>query len=451
MCCTTDILIFLIEQKNPSKKLEGFFLYIILRKIRNYIMQNTNYDYLKILEDFIESEHFPNNLVITKINYKTDEDIHDKSVMVYIPISQEVYENFEKYINSFNTSFDNFITNYDEGDSSVNRDEYAIEFTTLADEPVLVIQIVDDEMVFEGIGWDPSMSNLGTEPWNQTSFLEENIDNLKKLEDKLGYSDDILEKLYNDNDAITNAFENELQSTYNELYNDTFTSDYDPDAGEKLASDIYIKISNDVTNRIGIENYTKIKKELNKTLFEYLIEHNLDTFKVIYDKYINALNETTNEDIVPVQDGEVVKIQKPKGNTFSNKETNSDGIVLGTCDNCGAENVNIEDHICKTIVNNPNEMQTTIEGFKTMLENKQFGIDGEADYQSTRLLSKYGIDAIEDVVKMFKDYKGKDIEDAIQYVIDIIYDSEDIEDDAWKYIEPKLKEKIKEKILNHKK
>lgn len=162
--------------------------------------------------------------------------------------------------------------------------------------------------------------------------------------------------------------------------------------------------------------------------------------------------QNTNEEIVPVQDGEIVKLQKPLDNTFSNKERNNDGIILGTCDNCNAENVNVEDHICKSIVELPKQMVTTLEAFKILLEKdekdyKGKGINGEAEYQSGRLLSKYGIDAFNDAKKIYKNWKDKELEDAISYIVDIIYDSENIKDNEWEYIVPVLKNKIKEQIF----
>lgn len=80
------------------------------------------------------------------------------------------------------------------------------------------------------------------------------------------------------------------------------------------------------------------------------------------------------KNLTPIQDGEIVKLQKPLNNTFSDHVKNNDGIVLATCDNCKAENVNIEDHICKTLVTLPNasDMVTTIENFKKIIKENMF-------------------------------------------------------------------------------
>jgi len=63
------------------------------------------------------------------------------------------------------------------------------------------------------------------------------------------------------------------------------------------------------------------------------------------------MNTNINEnELVPVSAGEVVKIQKPQEDTYTDIETNNDGVELGNCSVCGAENVVIADHICKTIL-----------------------------------------------------------------------------------------------------
>lgn len=53
-----------------------------------------------------------------------------------------------------------------------------------------------------------------------------------------------------------------------------------------------------------------------------------------------------------VQAGEVIKLQKPAPETFVNKKINNDSVEIADCTVCGAEGVLVQDHICKTVVDN---------------------------------------------------------------------------------------------------
>jgi len=83
------------------------------------------------------------------------------------------------------------------------------------------------------------------------------------------------------------------------------------------------------------------------------------------------MNTNINEnELVPVSAGEVVKIQKPQEDAFTEVETNNDGVELGNCSVCGAENVIIADHICKTILQQENKSYDNLVNKKQELLNK---------------------------------------------------------------------------------
>jgi hypothetical protein len=83
------------------------------------------------------------------------------------------------------------------------------------------------------------------------------------------------------------------------------------------------------------------------------------------------MNTNINEnELVPVSAGEVVKLQKPQEDTFTDIETNNDGVELGNCSVCGAENVIIADHICKTILKQESKSYDDLIDKKQELLNK---------------------------------------------------------------------------------
>lgn len=298
-------------------------------------MYFNNDDALYVLEQFIDSEYFPSELVLNKINYKTDEDKHAHTVMCYFDVNDEVYNNYNKYERSMITSFENFLRNTEDIPKEITLEKFAT--TTIYGENTIVIQIVDEYMVFEN-------------------------------------------------------------------------------------------------------------------------------------------------NVQPVQAGEVVKLQKPQNDTFTDIVTNNDGIEMGNCSVCSAENVVVGDHICKTIVDpkayesllmkgfNPLYMITSINEFKTFLESSknisevinnalnnineqdknQPDNSKEAEYRSSNLLNTYKEEIIQDIKEMFPDYKNDELEDAASYGVDYIFNlvGNTIEEYEWKYIEPVLLEKIKVLLVN---
>lgn len=101
------------------------------------------------------------------------------------------------------------------------------------------------------------------------------------------------------------------------------------------------------------------------------------------DLNMSDLNNDLNQGkLQQVQAGEVIKLQKPQQDTYTDIITNNDGVEIGTCSVCGATDVIVADHICKTVVQpfesiknkygtTANKMLTKIEWFKNVvLENK---------------------------------------------------------------------------------
>lgn len=282
-------------------------------------MYFNNDDALYVLEQFIDSEYFPTELVLNKMNYKTDEDKYTHTVMCYFDVNDDVYNNYNKYERSMVTSFENFLRNTEDIPKEITMENF--HTTTINGENSIVIQIVDEYMVFE----------------------------------------------------------NNVQQ---------------------------------------------------------------------------------------VQAGEVVKLQKPQNNTFTDIVTNNDGVEIGNCSVCSAENVVVEDHICKTIVDpkayeSLKNMVTTIETFKEMFiktsnsvineqDKNQPDNSKEAEYRSSNLLNTYKDEIIQDIKEMFPDYKNDELEDAASYGVDYIFNlvGNTIEEYEWKYIEPVLLEKIKVLLVN---
>lgn len=77
-----------------------------------------------------------------------------------------------------------------------------------------------------------------------------------------------------------------------------------------------------------------------------------------------------DSELKSITGGEVIKLQKPIDNTFSNIVKNDEGIEIGTCNNCGAKNVEVKEHICQTLLK-PEKMITTIKEFKNYLKSNK--------------------------------------------------------------------------------
>jgi len=196
-------------------------------------------------------------------------------------------------------------------------------------------------------------------------------------------------------------------------------------------------------------------------------------------KYHIAKNESG--EIVPVQAGEIIKLQKPAADTFTDVEVNNDGIEIGNCSVCGAGHVVCSDHICKTVIDpnsqvpseynmtenrfesirnkygiNETNMITKLDWFKNINEVSVINETPDSNYdhemtpediekEVNRLFDRYNNDEIKaDIEAMFPDYTTAETEDAAYYVLDTIFDSEDMLDSVWKSIKPLLFNKFRE-------
>jgi len=403
--------------------------------------------------------------------------------------------------------------------------------------------------------WDPSMSNLGDEPWNQTSFVEQNEDMLEYLENKLGYSKDDIEDFMSGNGY--NAWETDMEAAWSNAYGRTLIAGYDDSHDTAIYNDAYKKIDAKIKKLAGT-NYKKYKYELKKALDRYVVDNALEELRNVYLNHIPKNESTTfnvptliqlyyvedankkavglykdletaeklemqskgkkyiinidraeynsgkinasnakyyvakNEsgELVPVQAGEIIKLQKPAQDTYTNKVMNSDGIEIADCTICGAPGVIVTDHICKTIIAptdqvpseynmvenrfesirnkygvNESKMITKIDWFKAILEspepeeNKHINSNPKSEISMSeqeianevdRLFDRYNNDEINaDIRAMFPDYKTTESEDATYYVIDTIYDNETISDITWKALKPGLLVKFKKYFENN--
>jgi len=57
------------------------------------------------------------------------------------------------------------------------------------------------------------------------------------------------------------------------------------------------------------------------------------------------------EGLEPVRTGEIVKLQKPNEESFTNTSPNNDGDIEGDCTVCKQKAVVVKDHICQTLLN----------------------------------------------------------------------------------------------------
>lgn len=67
-------------------------------------------------------------------------------------------------------------------------------------------------------------------------------------------------------------------------------------------------------------------------------------------------SEETLGGLVPVQSGEVIKLQKPAPETYINKVMNNDNVEIADCTVCGADHVIVGEHICKTVLDTSDQV-----------------------------------------------------------------------------------------------
>jgi hypothetical protein len=328
-------------------------------------------------------------------------------------------------------------------------------------------------------GYDPSKSSSPNAPWNETSFTEQNEDMLEYLEKKLGYTPDEIENFMSGNGY--NAWETDIENLWPDLYMRTLTKGYDEEHDTPIYNDVYKKIEMEVKDstwdKYGAD-YKKFKYELKKALDRHVVDTCLEDLRNLY---LNHIPKNESGSLVPVQAGEVIKLQKPAADTFTNSTINNDGVEIADCTVCGATGVVVGDHICKTVIEpmaqvdseynmverfasirakygvNESKMVTKINWFKSILEsdNTKRGSDSNKDLSSTpeqiateteRLFKRY-IDDEElkqDILAMFPDYMTIESEDAVNHVLDRIYEHENITDTKWLALKPGLFDKFKE-------
>lgn len=62
------------------------------------------------------------------------------------------------------------------------------------------------------------------------------------------------------------------------------------------------------------------------------------------------------EGLEPVRTGEIVKLQKPNEESFTDTKQDNEGNIIGNCTVCKQKDVIVKDHICQTLINmNPEE------------------------------------------------------------------------------------------------
>lgn len=120
-----------------------------------------------------------------------------------------------------------------------------------------------------------------------------------------------------------------------------------------------------------------------------VFESNNEKEYVTFDDIKNDELFPVQEDGGPVVTGEVVKLQKPNEEAYTNVRSDGEGNVIGDCTVCGADSVETDMHVCQTIITDPNigepsreqdipaqpirdiyeqDMVTTIKDFKKLFE-----------------------------------------------------------------------------------
>lgn len=100
------------------------------------------------------------------------------------------------------------------------------------------------------------------------------------------------------------------------------------------------------------ETANKLQNQSKGKIYNFTVDRNLyNNGKINASNAKNYINENVGE-LQQVQAGEVIKLQKPAPETFVNKKINNDSVEIADCTVCGAEGVLVQDHICKTVVDN---------------------------------------------------------------------------------------------------
>lgn len=226
-----------------------------------------------------------------------------------------------------------------------------------------------------------------------------------------------------------NILELFIQSKYfpSDLVNDV--KDYILDEDDSIHSVmLYVP-----TNEEVYSNFSKYEPTF-KTSFENFLKNTEDLIKFNIDNF-NITTLSNEESIVfeiidqsmvfeNVEVVQLTKLQKPDIESF-------DEVIgiTGNCSECGQEDVNIDQHVCTTLVSTDiKEMVTTISDFKRILENK---------------ITEAFVSSVDELVE---DQKYK-IDSGLGGLFDLIYKGK--ENDMYKFYHPKTSHGFGDKFYTY--
>lgn len=185
--------------------------------------------------------------------------------------------------------------------------------------------------------WDPSQSIHG--PWNDPEpFFEANEQLTNYIDSAFGITPEMWDTLMDkDKSESYMKLEDEVSQKFSDLYQKNYVIGYNNEFDAEEVNDEYKKLSKEIETELKDVPYPKRAKEFNYRLNKAIFDNHLNEFKEIYSKYF-TLSES------------VFKIQKPNQEAFANVV---DG--KGTCTECGAENVPVENHVCTTKISEASE------------------------------------------------------------------------------------------------
>lgn len=194
-------------------------------------------------------------------------------------------------------------------------------------------------------------ASVDTMHWNPSAFFNEHGETLGHLYKLCGYGQTAVDEL-----MASDEFKDKLFAKFDELFRKEYILGIDKESGTQMYSDKYNEILHGVDRErmMNKRKEYKYNRDLAFQLDRHIINTYLSEFKSICDKYSGVIDKENvkNEsgELVPVQAGEIIKLQKPAEDAFRNVITNNDGIVIGDCSVCGADSVICGDHICKTVL-----------------------------------------------------------------------------------------------------
>lgn len=187
--------------------------------------------------------------------------------------------------------------------------------------------------------WDPSMSNLGHEPWNEPQgFIEDHTKLIDHISEVLNITPEMWEALQDkDNFKTYYALENELENKFSQLYSDDYVIGWDTDLDIEKTNTAYVELAKEIESKIKELEHKQKSETFQFELMKKIFENHFDEIKAIFTKYF-TLSES------------IFKIQKPGDESFV-------GVIdgIGDCTKCGAEKVPVENHVCTTKIEEASE------------------------------------------------------------------------------------------------